>query len=76
LLQIPFALVAGAKNKIQKLNNSSLNGKPSWMPVKALDEREKSLPEREKLTAEPRVPVVVRIVPAQPQRSVPSELKA
>jgi septation ring formation regulator EzrA len=42
---------------------------------KALDEREKALVEREKLLAKPRVPSVPRIAPAEPQRTVPPELK-
>jgi hypothetical protein len=42
---------------------------------KALDEREKALADREKLAARPRVPTVPRVVPAEPQRSVPPELK-
>jgi hypothetical protein len=42
---------------------------------KALDEREKALVEREKLVAKPRVPSVPRIAPAEPQRTVPPELK-
>src|SRR5678815_3601573 len=41
----------------------------------ALDEREKALAEREKLVAKPRVPSVPRIAPAEPQRTVPPELK-
>src|SRR5439155_10801011 len=42
---------------------------------KALDEREKALVEREKLVAKPRVPSIPRIAPAEPQRTVPPELK-
>jgi hypothetical protein len=42
---------------------------------KALDEREKALAEREKLAEKSRVPRVPRTLPAEPQRSVPPELK-
>ena len=42
---------------------------------KALDEREKALAEREKLAVKPRVPAVPRVAPAEPQRSIPPELK-
>jgi hypothetical protein len=41
----------------------------------ALDEREKALSARERLAAKPRVPVMPRVAPAEPQRSVPPELK-
>lgn len=42
---------------------------------KALDEREKALATRENLTAKPRIPAVPRVAPAEPQRTVPPELK-
>ena len=42
---------------------------------KALDEREKALAARENLAAKPRVPAVPRVAPAEPQRTVPPELK-
>ena len=41
----------------------------------ALDEREKALADREKLLAKPKVAPVPRIAPAEPQRTVPPELK-
>jgi hypothetical protein len=40
-----------------------------------LDEREKALADREKLVAKPRVPPAPRTTPAEPQRTVPPELK-
>jgi hypothetical protein len=42
---------------------------------KALDEREKALATRENLAAKPRIPAVPRVAPAEPQRTVPPELK-
>jgi hypothetical protein len=42
---------------------------------KALDEREKALADREKLAPRPRVPMVARRPLAEPQRSVPPDLK-
>src|SRR5437870_4829949 len=41
----------------------------------ALDEREKALMDRQKLASKPRVPTAPRTVPAEPQRSIPPELK-
>ena len=43
--------------------------------AKALDEREKALGDRQKLAAKPRVPTAPRTAPAEPQRSIPPELK-
>jgi len=40
------------KNRMQRPNNNSLSGRPSWIPVrKALDEREKTLAETKKAIA-------------------------
>ena len=43
--------------------------------AKALDDREKALGDRQKLAAKPRVPTAPRTAPAEPQRSIPPELK-
>jgi hypothetical protein len=75
-LLIPFALVCSCQKQDstaqQQLaqRKTELDGRE-----KALDEREKALVEREKLVAKPRVPSVPRIAPAEPQRTVPPELK-
>jgi hypothetical protein len=42
---------------------------------KALDEKEKELANRQRLAAKPRVPTAPRTAPAEPQRSIPPELK-
>jgi hypothetical protein len=42
---------------------------------KALDEREKALATRENFATKPRIPAVARVAPAEPQRTVPPELK-
>jgi DNA repair exonuclease SbcCD ATPase subunit len=75
-LLIPFALVCSCQKQDstaqQQLaqRKTELDGRE-----KALDEREKALVEREKLVAKPRVRSVPRITPAEPQRTVPPELK-
>jgi peptidoglycan hydrolase CwlO-like protein len=75
-LLIPFAMVCSCQKQDstaqQQLaqRKTELDGRE-----KALDEREKALVEREKLVAKPRVRSVPRIAPAEPQRTVPPELK-
>jgi len=71
-LLIPFALVCSCQKQDSTAEQQLAQRKTE------LDEREKALAEREKLVAKPRVaPVapVPRIAPAEPQRTVPPELK-
>ena len=78
-LLIPFALVCSCQKQDSTAEQQLAQRKTELDErEKALDEREKALAEREKLVAKPRVaPVapVPRIPRAEPQRTVPSELK-
>lgn len=73
---LPFALVCSCQ-KQDAAAEQQLTQRKAELDAreKALDEREKALADREKLAAKPRVPHVPRIAPAEPQRSVPPELK-
>ena len=75
-LLIPFALVCSCQ-KQDSTAEQQLAQRKTELDARenALDEREKALAEREKLVAKPRVPSVPRIAPAEPQRTVPPELK-
>ena len=75
-LLIPFTLVCSCQ-KHDSTAEQQLAQRKTELDAreKALDEREKALAEREKLVAKPRVPSVPRIAPAEPQRTVPPELK-
>ena len=75
-LLIPFALVCSCQKQDSTAEQQLAQRKTELdAREKALDEREKALADREKLVAKPRVPPVPRTVPAEPQRSVPPELK-
>jgi DNA repair exonuclease SbcCD ATPase subunit len=75
-LLIPFALVCSCQKQDSTAEQQLAQRKTELdAREKALDEREKALEEREKLVAKPRVPSVPRIAPAEPQRTVPPELK-
>jgi hypothetical protein len=75
-LLIPFALVSSCQKQDSTAEQQFAQRKTELdAREKALDEREKALEEREKLVAQPRVPSVPRIAPAEPQRTVPPELK-
>jgi hypothetical protein len=77
-LLIPFALACSCQ-KQDSTAEQQLAQRKTELDARenALDEREKALTEREKLVAKPRVPSVPRIAPppAEPQRTVPPELK-
>jgi DNA repair exonuclease SbcCD ATPase subunit len=75
-LLIPFALLCSCQKQDSTAEQQLAQRKTELdAREKALDEREKALAEREKLVAKPRVAAVPRIAPAEPQRTVPPELK-
>src|SRR4029077_1378711 len=75
-LRIPFALVCSCQKQDSTAEQQLAQRKTELdAREKALDEREKALAEREKLVVKPRVAPVPRIAPAEPQRTVPPELK-
>jgi len=75
-LLVPFALVCSCQKQDVTAEQKVAQQKAELdAREKALDEREKALADREKLAAKPRVPTVPRVAPAEPQRSVPPELK-
>jgi hypothetical protein len=76
-LLIPFALLCSCQKQDNTAEQQLAQRKAELdAREKALDEREKALADREKLAAKSRVPTVPRVVPsAEPQRSVPPELK-
>jgi hypothetical protein len=75
-LLIPLALVCSCQKEDSTAEQQLVQRKTELdAREKALDEREKALEEREKLVAKPRVPSVPRISPADPQRTIPPELK-
>jgi len=75
-LVIPFALCCSCQ-KQDAVAEQQLAQRKADLDAreKALDEREKALVNRQKLAAKPRVPTAPRTVPAEPQRSIPPELK-
>lgn len=75
-LLIPFALICSCQKQDSTAEQQLAQRKTELDErEKALDEREKALAEREKVVAKPRVAPVPRIAPAEPQRTVPPELK-
>jgi len=75
-LLIPFALVCSCQKQDSTAEEQFAQRKTELEArEKALDEREKAVTQREKLAAKPRVPSVPRVAPAEPQRTVPPELK-
>ena len=75
-LLIPFALLCSCQKQDSTAEQQLAQRKTELdAREKALDEREKALEEREKLVVKPRVAPVPRIAPAEPQRTVPPELK-
>jgi len=75
-LLIPFALVCSRKKQDSTAEQQLAQRKTELdAREKALDEREKALAQRAKLVATPRIAPVPRIAPAEPQRTVPPELK-
>jgi hypothetical protein len=75
-LLIPFALVCSCQKQDSAAEQQLAQRKTELdAREKALDEREKALAERGKLVAKPRVVPVPRMAPAEPQRTVPPELK-
>ena len=78
-LLIPFALICSCEKQDSTAEQQLAQRKTELdTREKALDEREKALEEREKLVTKPRVAPVApvhRIAPAEPQRTVPPELK-
>ena len=75
-LLIPFALVCSCQKQDSTAEQQLAQQKTELdAREKALDEREKALAQRAKLVATPRIAPVPRIAPAEPQRTVPPELK-
>ena len=75
-LLIPFVLLCSCEKQDSTAEQQLAQRKTELdAREKALDERQKALAEREKLVAKPRVPSIPRIAPAEPQRTVPPELK-
>jgi hypothetical protein len=75
-LLIPFALVCSCQKQDSTAEQQLAQRKTELdAREKALDEREKALAQRAKFVARPRIARVPRIAPAEPQRTVPPELK-
>jgi hypothetical protein len=85
-LLIPFALLCSCQKRDNTAEQQLAQRKAELdAREKALDEREKALADREKLVAKPRIATMPRVVPsaepqqsvlpAEPQRSIPPELK-
>ena len=75
-LLIPFALVCSCQKQDLTAEQQLAQRKTELdAREKALEEREKALTEQKQLVAKPRIAPVPRIAPAEPQRSVPPELK-
>ena len=75
-LLIPFALVCSCQKQDSTAEQQLAQRKTELdAREKALDEKEKALAQRAKLVATPRIAPVPRIAPAEPQRTVPPELK-
>jgi hypothetical protein len=75
-LLIPFALVCSCQ-KQESAAEQQLAQRKTELDAreKALDQREKALAERQKVVARPRPVPVPRSAPAEPQRTVPSDLQ-
>ena len=73
---MPFALICSCQ-KQDSTAEKQLTQRKTELDAreKALDEREKALADREKLVAKSRVLPVPRTTSAEPQRTVPPELK-
>ena len=75
-LLIPFALVCSCQKQDSTAEQQLAQQKTELdAREKALEEREKALAEQKKLVAKPRVAPVARMTPAEPQRTIPPELK-
>jgi len=75
-LLIPFALVCSCQKQDSTAEQQLAQRKTELdAREKGLEEREKALAEQKKLVAKPRIAPVPRTAPAEPQRSVPPELK-
>src|SRR5215475_13596198 len=75
-LLVPFALICSCQKQASTAEQQLAQRKAELdAREKALDEREKALATRENLVARPRIPAVPRVAPAEPQRTVPAELK-
>ena len=75
-LLIPFALLCSCQKQDSTAEQQLAQRKTELdAREKALEEREKALTEQKQLVAKPRIAPVPRIAPAEPQRSVPPELK-
>jgi hypothetical protein len=75
-LLIPFVLVCSCQKQDSTAEQQLAQRKAELdAREKALDEREKALALRGKLVVKPRVPSIPRIAPAEPQRTIPPELK-
>src|SRR5262245_39402144 len=75
-LLIPFAVVCSCQKQDSTAEQQLAQRKAELdAREKALDERETALTDRERLAAKPRIPTVPRVAPAEPQRTVPPELK-
>ena len=75
-LVVPFALCCSCQ-KQDALAEQQLAQRKADLDAreKALNEKEKALGDRQRLAAKPRVPTAPRTAPAEPQRSIPPELK-
>jgi|SRR4029077_6998163 uncharacterized protein involved in exopolysaccharide biosynthesis len=75
-LLISFALVCSCQKQDSTAEQQLAQRKTELdAREKALDEREKALAQRAKLVGTPRIAPFPRIAPAEPQRTVPPELK-
>src|SRR5215470_2025628 len=75
-LLVPFALVCSCQKRDATAEQQLTQRKAELdAREKALDEREKGLAEGEKVAAKPEVSAVPRITPAEPQRTIPPDLK-
>jgi DNA repair exonuclease SbcCD ATPase subunit len=76
-LLIPFALVCSCQKQDSTAEQQQLTQRKTELDAreKALEEREKALTEQKKFVAKPRVAPVPRMTPAEPQRTIPPELK-
>jgi hypothetical protein len=75
-LLIPFALVCSCEKQDSTAEQQLAQRKTELdAREKALDEREKTLAEREKLVVRPRIALVPRTAPGEPQRTVPPDLQ-
>jgi hypothetical protein len=73
---LPFALVCSCQKQGSTAEQQLAQRKAQLdAREKALDEREKALAARENLAAKPGFPAPPRVAPAEPQRTIPPELK-